>query len=189
MTQNSAPTNVKPFFSRKPVVISLLTLGSLVLVAHIAGAVWLGMTLSDWMSGAAIGLILIIFALAHLLIPSHTRNRVVNMNKQVLYWLIAVIAGLVAGFIAVLVVSYIGWFAAILGAIGAVSVGRYLEGNSKTKAVRLLLFGFVGGLTFLSFVSPHAFASNIGIAFFCGVGAVLVGLLTHLTVGPPKPRN
>ena len=171
-----------------PVVITLLLLGTVVLLAHIVAAIWLSMTLSNWMSGAAIGLFLIIFALAHLLIPGHTRNRVVNMNKQVLYWIIAAVSGLLAGIIAVLIVPVIGWFVVLFGVTGAVSIGRLLDGNPKTKAVRLLLFGFVGGITYLSFVFPVSLFSNIGIALFIGACAVLVGFIAHLTVGPRKKR-
>jgi hypothetical protein len=176
------------FFRRRPVVLALLIAGSLVVVAHVLGAIWLGMTLSNWMSGAAIGLILIIFALAHLLIPGHTRNRVVNMNNQFLYWCISALAGIVVGLIAVLLIPYIGWFFVIVAIVGAISVGRLFDGNPKTKAFRLMIYGFIGGITYFSFVAPDQVVANIGIALFCGVIAIIVGLITHLTVGPPKPK-
>ena len=142
------------FLSKKPVSITLMIIGAIVVLAHIVGAIWLGLTMSKWMSGAAIGLFLVIFALAHLFIPSHTRNRVVNMNKQLLYWLISLVAGFVGGLMAVVLVPFIGWFVVIPGAAGAVTVGRYLDGNPKTKAVRLLLYGLAGGLTYLNSVAP-----------------------------------
>ena len=175
-----------PFFSRRPVIITMIVIGAIVLVAHIIGAVWLSMTVSSWMSGAAIGLLLLIFALAHVLIPGHVRNHVVNINRQWLYFFIALISGVIAGLLATLLVPSIGWWFLIPAAVATIALGRYLDGNPQTKSVRLFVFGFATCLLFLSTSGLADVVSSIEISLFAGTCALLLGFLTHLAVGPRK---
>ena len=162
----------------------MIILGAMVVFGHIVGAIWLGMTLSNWMSGAAIGLLLLIFALAHVFIPGHVRNHVVSMNRQWLFFFISVIGGVVMGLLAELLTPLIGWWYLIPFAVVNVVLGRYLDGNPQTKSVRLLAYGFVAALTFLSLESPSELGSNLQIALFVGACTLLLGFLVHLAVGP-----
>ena len=166
----------------------MIVLGAIVVLGHIVGAIWLGMTLSNWMSGAAIGLLLLIFALAHVLIPGHVRNHIVNMNRQWLYFFVAVLGGVIMGLLADLLTPVIGWWYVIPFAVVNVALGRYLDGNPQTKSLRLLAYGFVSALTFLSLKLPSELGSNLQIALFVGACTLLLGFLVHLAVGP-RSRN
>lgn len=177
-----------PFFSRRPIVITMIILGALVILGHIVGAIWLGMTLSNWMSGAAIGLLLLIFALAHVFIPGHVRNHIVNMNRQWLYFVISIVGGVVMGLFADVLTPLLGWWYLIPFAVADVALGRYLDGNPQTKSVRLLAYGFVAALTFLGLKSPSELGSNLQISLFVGTCTLLLGFLVHLVVGP-RSRN
>lgn len=177
-----------PFFSRRPVIMMVIILGAIVVLGHIVGAIWLGMTLSNWMSGAAIGLLLLIFGLAHVFIPGHVRNHIVNMNRQWLYFFISIVGGVIMGLFADVLAPFIGWWYMIPFAVANVALGRYLDGNPQTKSLRLLTYGFVAALTFLSLKSPSDLGSNLQIALFVGACTLLLGFLVHLVVGP-RPRN
>ncbi len=192
--RNHSKRNGGGFLGRRRVVLTAVVVGSFVVLAHVVAAIWFGMAMSDFIGGAAIGLILVIVGLAHLLLPGHARSKVINMNRQLLSWLVTVLVGFVVGLLAVLLVPWISWGVLVLGAVGAVGIGRMLDGSPRAKAARLGAFGFLAGITYLGFhpsqeaVSPPSLVSALGIALFCGAMAILVGLITHLTIGPMKPR-
>lgn len=49
-------------------------LGTVIIIAHIILALAFGLTASQWLSGAAIGLILVIAAALHIILSNHRRK-------------------------------------------------------------------------------------------------------------------
>lgn len=49
-------------------------LGAVVIVAHLVAAIGFGMAAAQWMSGAAIGLVLLLGALAHVVRANHGKK-------------------------------------------------------------------------------------------------------------------
>lgn len=176
---------------RKSTVL-IAVAGGVVVAAHMVAAIWFGMTALNWMGGASIGLIIIMVAVAHLMIPGHIRNRVVDMNQQFLYWAIAAGLGLLAGLFGSILFSHIRWGILLLGGLSAVIIGRQLTGNPKTKTMRLGIYGIVSSATFFNVstsVKSRSLSEIFTFSIFAGVMCVFIGLVTHLTLGPKKAKN
>jgi hypothetical protein len=109
------------------------------------------------------------------------------VRRQTGYWLGAAVAGVVSGWLGTQVLAFLGWGVALVWLVVTVSLGR-LPGSRSSKALRLATYGFVTGFVFmrLGYIGEGPTAgraiSFAIIGLFGAVGAVAVGLVTHLVL-------
>jgi hypothetical protein len=114
------------------------------------------------------------------------------VRRQTGYWLGAAVAGVMSGWLRTDVLDFLGWGIALVWLVVTVSLGL-LPGSKSSKALRLATYGFVTGFVFMWFgyvgegptagrVIPFAIMGLVG-----AVGAVAVGLVTHLVLARSNP--
>ena len=116
----------------------------------------------------------------------------VVLERQTGYWLGAAVAGVLSGWLGTHVLAFLSWGIALVWLVLAVSLGR-LPGSKSSKALRLATYGFVTGFVFMWFghVGEGPTAGQVIlfaiIGLFGAVGAVAVGLVTHLVLARSNP--
>jgi hypothetical protein len=114
---------------------------------------------------------------------SRTRGGVVNRQRTL--WLVAVVGGVLSGFLGIHGLGFLGWMNGLLWLVATIALGR-AEGTRGSKALRLGTYGFVTGFAFMCFGYEGApslasrFAPFAVIGLFCAVCAIAVGALVHL---------
>ena len=173
--------------SRKAVWIALGIVGAIVVVGHLIGLAFLGMKLSDWVGGTVIGLVLVVVVAAHLAIPAHGRGGNRAPRRQVLWWGIAIVVGVVEGLVASLVQDTLGYWLLLPWVITVLAFGMVAEGEPPHKAIRLGAFGFASIVVFAASVLGTStlsdVATTIGLGVVGALSAVLIGLLAHIVIG------
>ena len=107
------------------------------------------------------------------------------MRGQAGYWLGAVAAGVLSGWLGTHVLAFLSWGIALVWLVVTISLGR-LPGSKSSKALRLATYGFVTGFVFMwsGYVGQGPTAGRAItfaiIGLFGAVVAVAVGFVTHL---------
>jgi hypothetical protein len=173
--------------------VTLGIVGAVVVVAHLVALAFLGMALSGWVSGTIIGLALVLIAGAHFVVPLHPGAPSPAPPRQVAYWGLALGVGIAEGYVAGAFLSGLGWWLLVPWALTALGIGMLSPGTPKYKTVRLVLFGFASVMLFastaLTLATVTDVAIDIGLALVGALGALVVGVVAHLTrtsLHPPQ---
>jgi hypothetical protein len=114
-------------------------------------------------------------------------SSVVVMGRQIGYWLVAAVSGVISGWLGAHVLAFLSWGITLVWLVVTVSLGLR-PGTRSSKALRLGTYGFATGFSFMCLgytgdgplvgrVIPFAI-----IGLFCAAGAVVAGFVTHLVV-------
>jgi hypothetical protein len=107
------------------------------------------------------------------------------VNRQRTLWLVAVVGGVVSGFLGIHGLRFLGWVILFVWLAATIALGL-AEGTRNSKALRLGTYGFVTGFSFMCFGYEGApslasrFAPFAVIGLFCAVCAIAVGALVHV---------
>ncbi|NYI42274.1 hypothetical protein [Demequina lutea] len=107
------------------------------------------------------------------------------MTSQPTLWLVAVVGGLVSGFLGIHGLGFLGWAIMLVWLVVTIALGLAV-GTKNSKALRLGTYGFVTGFSFMCFgyegaaSLPSRFAPFGIIGLFCAVCAIAVGAFVHL---------
>ena len=107
------------------------------------------------------------------------------MNRQRTLWLVAVVGGVVSGFLGIHGLGFLGWMNTLLWLAATIALGL-APGTRNGKAVRLGTYGFVTGFSFMCFgyegepSLASRFAPFAVIGLFCAVCAIAVGAVVHV---------
>jgi hypothetical protein len=100
-------------------------------------------------------------------------------------WLVAVVGGLVSGYLGIHGLGFLGWMNALLWLAATIALGL-AQGTRNSKALRLGTYGFVAGFSFMCFGYEGApslvsrFAPFAVIGLFCALCAIAVGAVVHV---------
>jgi hypothetical protein len=168
--------------NRRWVQIVLIALGVILVLGHLIALAFLGMTTSNWLSGTVIGLVLAVLGGAHLLLARSSSDSGESRWKQTVFGLIALVAGIVEGLIAVQLRGP-SWWLLLPWALTALAIGMLLAGPPVEKAARLAAFGFSSMLMFLTGIADveglAGFLSALGWSVVAALGAVAIGAVAH----------
>jgi uncharacterized membrane protein len=178
--------------TRRTISKSAFVVGAVVALAHLTAAIGFGMAARKWVSGAAIGAVLVVIAAGHLLIPGHGLRGDGRVSaREVGHLALAVGLGLPVGVLMGLVFPWLRW--GVLPAVAilaVVAVGRF-SGSAAAKALRLAAFGVAAGTAFLltdeggSAGAGTSLSDRIQFVLSFGVFAVLAGVIVHALVNRP----
>ncbi|HUT78409.1 MAG TPA: hypothetical protein VM285_12015 [Polyangia bacterium] len=167
-------------------------IGAVVVAGHLAALAFVGMALSSWVSGTIIGLALVLIAGAHFVLPLHSGGPSSTPPGQVAFWGLGLGVGIVEGYVAGSFLTGLGLWLLVPWALTALGLGM-IAGTQKSKAVRLVLFGFASVMLFASTSliagTVTDIAMDIGLALVGALGALLIGVAAHLTrtaLHPPQ---
>ena len=101
---------------------------------------------------------------------------------------IAAVGGVVSGFLGIHGLAFLGWAITLVWLAATIALGL-APGSRTQKALRLAVFGFVTGMSFMCFgYDGDAELVTVLLAFaviglFCALCALAVGALVHLVRG------
>ena len=107
------------------------------------------------------------------------------MTRQQTWWAVAVVGGVVLGFLGIHGLGFLGWLIVFVWLAATIALGL-AEGTRNSKALRLGTYGFVTGFAFMCFGyegTPSLvsrFAPFAVIGMFCAVSAIAVGAVVHV---------
>jgi hypothetical protein len=120
------------------------------------------------------------------------------VSRMSALWLVAVVGGVVSGFLGVHGLGFLGWVIVIVWLVATIALGL-ATGTRNAKAVRLGTYGFVTGFSFMCFGydGSESLASRLApfaiIGLFCALCAIVVGGVVHLVKGraarPERPSQ
>jgi len=182
---------------RRTVSTSAVVVGVIVALAHITAAVVFGMAARRWVSGAAIGAVLVVVALGHVIFPGHALRGGQRVSaRDVGHLALAIGLGVPVGLLMGAVFSWVRWgILPLVAVLGVVLVGRF-AGGAVAKALRLAAFGIAAGTAFVFTDAGRSAGAGDGVSdrvqfvLSFGVFAVLAGLVAHLLLNRPmSPRH
>ncbi len=167
--------------NRRSVQVALIIVGAVLVLGHLVALVLVGATLSDWLGGTAVGLVLALLGGVHLLLAQDRTTSKKSRWQQTLFGLVALAVGIGEGLFAAFIVS--GWWLLLPWALTALAIGMLLTGPPKEKAARLAAFGFSSALVFtastLNVSTVASAAAVLAWALLGGAGAVAIGAAAH----------
>ena len=171
--------------------VALVVVGAVVVLGHLVALAIAGMTVSSWLSGTVIGLLLAVIGGAHLLLGSGSSPTGRSSWQQVGFGVVALALGVVEGFAGARLPDAGPW-RLLLWIVTALAIGMLLDGPPREKAARLAAFGFSSVLVFVTVGAQPSGAADVLLALVWGLvgaaGAVGVGATAHLVMSRMHAR-
>jgi hypothetical protein len=109
------------------------------------------------------------------------------MMRQTGLWVVAAILGGISGWLGIHTLAFLTWGNALVWLFVTVALGQR-PGTRSSKAVRLGIYGFVTGFSFMCFgyAGDRPLVTRLipfaAIGLFCAAAATVAGFVTHLIV-------
>lgn len=165
--------------------VGLLAAGALLILGHLIALVVVGASLSDWLGGTVVGLVLALLGGIHLVMARDKGEGAGSGRRRTAFSLVALAVGVGEGLLAALL-GWRSWWLVLPWLLSALAIGMLMEGSRRDKALRLAAFGFSSVLIYATAATYAASVATVAIALVLavagGVAAVGVGALAHVVV-------
>jgi hypothetical protein len=173
----------------RPVSLVLVVLGAVVVAGHLVALGVAGMTLSSWLTGTVLGLLLAVVGGAHLLIGTAAGDASTR-GRQLAFGVVALVLGVAEG-LAGIALRQQGWRLLLPWAVTALAIGMLMAGPPREKALRLSTFGFSSVLIVAAGTRGASDLTDVVVMLLAGLagaaGAVGVGAVAHTVVSRAHP--